>query len=163
MSDLTAEGGHGAVPTGPEVPTATQPSISRRDWPLYEVFVRGKRGLNHVHVGSLHAPDDDSPNTAQSMKWGVKRHTNDELRQRFVDMTVPQAEVLGVTLPDPELALDPETGRYRFGAIDWSELQRVISGEGPCNDERIARRRAARDGNAWVTEAATAYAAKHAS
>jgi ring-1,2-phenylacetyl-CoA epoxidase subunit PaaA len=78
-------------------------------------------------------------------------------------MTVPQAEVLGVTLPDPDLSLDPETGRYRFGPIDWSELQRVIAGEGPCNDERITRRRAARDDNAWVTEAATVYAHKHAS
>jgi ring-1,2-phenylacetyl-CoA epoxidase subunit PaaA len=107
-------------------------------------------------------PDTDSPNSGQSMAWGIKRHSNDELRQRFVDMTVPQAQALGVTLPDPELALDPETGRYRFGAIDWSELQRVISGDGPCNEERIARRRAARDDNAWVTEAATAYAAKHA-
>jgi ring-1,2-phenylacetyl-CoA epoxidase subunit PaaA len=107
-------------------------------------------------------PDADSPNTAQSMAWGIKRHTNDELRQRFVDMTVPQAEFLGVTLPDPELALDPETGRYRFGEIDWDEFRRVLAGEGPCNAERIARRRAARDDNAWVTEAATAYAAKHA-
>jgi ring-1,2-phenylacetyl-CoA epoxidase subunit PaaA len=107
-------------------------------------------------------PDTDSPNSGQSMAWGIKRHSNDELRQRFVDMTVPQAQALGVTLPDPELALDPETGRYRFGAIDWSELQRVISGDGPCNEERIARRRAARDDNAWVTEAATAYAHKHA-
>jgi len=106
-------------------------------------------------------PDDDSPNSAQSMAWGVKRHSNDELRQRFVDMTVPQAEVLGVTLPDPELALDPETGRYRFGAIDWTEFKQVIAGNGPCNDERIARRRAARDDNAWVTEAATVYAEKH--
>ncbi|MCW2742453.1 MAG: paaA [Blastococcus sp.] len=106
-------------------------------------------------------PDTDSPNSAQSMAWGIKRHTNDELRQRFVDMTVPQAEVLGVTLPDPELSLDPGTGRYRFGPIDWSELQRVIAGDGPCNDERIARRRAARDDNAWVTEAATVYAEKH--
>jgi ring-1,2-phenylacetyl-CoA epoxidase subunit PaaA len=108
-------------------------------------------------------PDTDSPNSAQSMAWGIKRHSNDELRQRFVDMTVPQARALGVTLPDPDLALDPDTGRYRFGPIDWSELQRVISGDGPCNEERIARRRAARDDNAWVTEAATAYAAKHAS
>ncbi|WP_369138367.1 1,2-phenylacetyl-CoA epoxidase subunit PaaA [Modestobacter versicolor] len=105
-------------------------------------------------------PDDDSPNSAQSMRWGVKRHGNDELRQRFVDMTVPQAAVLGVTLPDPELALDPGTGRYRFGAIDWTEFKQVIAGNGPCNDERIARRRAARDDNAWVTEAAMAYAAK---
>jgi ring-1,2-phenylacetyl-CoA epoxidase subunit PaaA len=96
------------------------------------------------------------------MAWGIKRHTNDELRQRFVDMTVPQAEFLGVTLPDPELALDPETGRYRFGEIDWDEFRRVLAGEGPCNAERIARRRAARDDNAWVAEAATAYAAKHA-
>ncbi|NEM04467.1 1,2-phenylacetyl-CoA epoxidase subunit PaaA [Geodermatophilus normandii] len=108
-------------------------------------------------------PDEDSPNSAQSMAWGIKRHGNDELRQRFVDMTVPQAQVLGVTLPDPDLTLDEAGGHWRFGAIDWSELQRVISGEGPCNAERIARRRAARDDNAWVTEAASAYAAKHAS
>jgi ring-1,2-phenylacetyl-CoA epoxidase subunit PaaA len=107
-------------------------------------------------------PDADSPNTAQSMSWRIKRHTNDELRQRFVDMTVPQAEFLGVTLPDPELALDPETGHHRFGAIDWDEFKRVLAGGGPCSDERIARRRAARDDNAWVTEAATAYAEKHA-
>jgi ring-1,2-phenylacetyl-CoA epoxidase subunit PaaA len=105
-------------------------------------------------------PDDESGHSAQSMAWKIKRHSNDELRQRFVDMTVPQAEVLGVTLPDPELSLDPETGRYRFGPIDWDELKRVISGHGPCSAERIARRRAARDDNAWVTEAATAYAAK---
>ncbi|MGY1829468.1 1,2-phenylacetyl-CoA epoxidase subunit PaaA [Geodermatophilus sp. SYSU D01180] len=107
-------------------------------------------------------PDDDSPNTAQSMAWGIKRHTNDELRQRFVDMTVPQARALGVTLPDPDLALDEESGHWRYGPIDWSELKRVISGDGPMNAVRIARRRAARDGNAWVTEAATAYAEKHA-
>jgi ring-1,2-phenylacetyl-CoA epoxidase subunit PaaA len=107
-------------------------------------------------------PDAESPNTAQSMAWGIKRHTNDELRQRFVDMTVPQAEFLGVTLPDPELSLDPETGRHRFGAVDWDEFRRVLTGGGPCNAERIARRRAARDENAWVTEAATAYARKHA-
>jgi ring-1,2-phenylacetyl-CoA epoxidase subunit PaaA len=107
-------------------------------------------------------PDAESPNTAQSMAWGIKRHTNDELRQRFVDMTVPQAEFLGVALPDPELSLDPETGRHRFGAVDWDEFKRVLTGGGPCNAERIARRRAARDDNAWVTEAATAYARKHA-
>jgi ring-1,2-phenylacetyl-CoA epoxidase subunit PaaA len=95
------------------------------------------------------------------MAWGIKRHTNDELRQRFVDMTVPQAEFLGVTLPDPELSLDPETGHHRFGRIDWDEFKRVVSGDGPMNKVRIARRRAARDDNAWVTEAATAYARKH--
>jgi ring-1,2-phenylacetyl-CoA epoxidase subunit PaaA len=105
-------------------------------------------------------PDADSPNTARSMAWGIKRHTNDELRQRFVDMTVPQAEFLGVTLPDPELALDPATGRYRFGAIDWDEFRRVLAGGGACSTERIARRKAARDDGAWVREAAAAHAAK---
>jgi ring-1,2-phenylacetyl-CoA epoxidase subunit PaaA len=107
-------------------------------------------------------PDDDSPNSAQSMAWGIKRHSNDELRQRYVDMSVPQAEFLAVTLPDPELRLDPETGHYRFGPINWAEFRQVIGGDGPRNAERISRRRAARDANAWVTEAATAYAAKHA-
>jgi ring-1,2-phenylacetyl-CoA epoxidase subunit PaaA len=97
------------------------------------------------------------------MAWGIKRHTNDELRQRFVDMTVSQAEVLGVALPDPELAWDDATGHWRFGAIDWAEFKRVISGEGPMNAVRIARRRAARDDHAWVTEAASAYARKHRS
>jgi ring-1,2-phenylacetyl-CoA epoxidase subunit PaaA len=105
-------------------------------------------------------PDEHSPNTAQSMAWGIKRHTNDELRQKFVDMSVPQAEVLGVTLPDPELAFDPATGHYRFGQLDWEEFKRVVGGQGPMNEIRLARRRAARDDNAWVTEAATAYARK---
>jgi ring-1,2-phenylacetyl-CoA epoxidase subunit PaaA len=77
-------------------------------------------------------------------------------------MTVPQAQVLGVTLPDPELALDEESGHWRFGAIDWDEFKQVVSGNGPMNDVRIARRKAARDDNAWVMEAATAYARKHA-
>jgi ring-1,2-phenylacetyl-CoA epoxidase subunit PaaA len=106
-------------------------------------------------------PDEHSPNTAQSMAWGIKRHTNDELRQKFVDMSVPQAEVLGVTFPDPELEFDPGTGHYRFGTLDWEEFKRVVGGQGPMNATRLARRRAARDDNAWVTEAATAYAAKH--
>jgi ring-1,2-phenylacetyl-CoA epoxidase subunit PaaA len=107
-------------------------------------------------------PDDASPNTARSMAWRIKRHTNDELRQRFVDMTVPQAQALGVTLPDADLAWNEERGHWDFGSIDWSELNRVISGDGPCNRERIARRRAAYDDGAWVREAALAYAAKHA-
>ena len=89
-------------------------------------------------------PDDDSPNSAQSMAWGIKRHSNDELRQRYVDMSVPQAEVLGVTLPDPRALLRRRDRHYRFGAIDWDEFKRVISGHGPANAERIARRRAAR-------------------
>ena len=106
-------------------------------------------------------PDEHSPNTAQSMAWGIKRHTNDYLRQKFVDMSVPQAEVLGVTFPDPELEFDPATGHHRFGRLDWEEFTRVIGGQGPMNAVRLGRRRAARDDNAWVTEAATAFARKH--
>lgn len=106
-------------------------------------------------------PDADSPNSAQSMAWKIKRHSNDELRQRFVDMTVPQAERLGVTLPDPELRWNPERGHHDFGTPDWDELRRVISGGGACNAERIARRRDAHEDGTWVREAAEAYAAKH--
>jgi len=106
-------------------------------------------------------PDENSPNTAQSMAWGVKRHTNDELRQRFVDMSVPQAEKLGVTLPDPELRWNPERGHYDFGAVDWSEFKAVVSGGGPCNAQRVARRKAAHDEGAWVREAAAAHARKN--
>ncbi|GAB3446424.1 1,2-phenylacetyl-CoA epoxidase subunit A [Streptomonospora sediminis] len=104
-------------------------------------------------------PDADSPNTAQSMRWGIKRHTNDELRQRFVDMTVPQARALGVRLPDPELAWNPERGAHDFGRPDWDEFARVLRGDGPCNAERIAHRRRAHDQGAWVREAAAAFAA----
>lgn len=107
-------------------------------------------------------PDGDSPNSAASMLWKIKRHSNDELRQRFVDMTVPQAAKLGVTLPDPELLWNAELGRHDFGAPDFSELQRVISGDGPCNAERVARRKAAHEDGAWVREAASAHAAKQA-
>ena len=103
-------------------------------------------------------PDDDSPNTAQSMAWGIKRHTNDELRQRFVDMTVPQADALGVTFPDPELTWNDERKSYDFGEPDWSELKAVITGHGPCNAERVAQRKKAHDDGAWVREAATAFA-----
>jgi ring-1,2-phenylacetyl-CoA epoxidase subunit PaaA len=108
-------------------------------------------------------PDDNSPNTEQSMRWGIKRHTNDELRQRFVDMTVPQAEKLGVTLPDPDLRWNEERGHYDFGAVDWDEFKAVISGNGPCNAQRLAQRKAAHEEGAWVREAALAHAAKHES
>ncbi len=107
-------------------------------------------------------PDTDSPNTAQSMAWKIKRHSNDELRQRFVDMTVPQAEALGVTLPDPELRWNDGRGHHDFGAVDWAEFKRVIGGNGPCNAQRLAHRRAAHEDGAWVREAAMAYAAKRA-
>src|SRR3981081_2092743 len=87
-------------------------------------------------------PDDASPNTAQSMAWGIKRHTNDELRQRFVDMTVPQAERLGVTVPDDELRWNSGRGHYDFGSVDWAEFRAVVQGHGPCNAQRVARRQA---------------------
>ncbi|MGW7581189.1 1,2-phenylacetyl-CoA epoxidase subunit PaaA [Kitasatospora sp. NPDC054768] len=106
--------------------------------------------------------DSDSPNSARSMAWRIKRHSNDELRRRFVDMTVPQAEHLGVTLPDPELRWNEERGGWDFGEPDWSELTRVIHGQGPCNAQRIDRRRAAHEDGTWVREAAVAYAAKRA-
>ncbi len=105
-------------------------------------------------------PDADSPHTAQSMAWRIKRHTNDELRQKFVDMCVPQAEVLGLELPDESLALNAETGHWEFAELDWAEFNAVLRGDGPCNAERIDHRRRAHGDGAWVREAATAYAAK---
>ncbi|MGH3497661.1 MAG: 1,2-phenylacetyl-CoA epoxidase subunit PaaA [Nocardioidaceae bacterium] len=107
-------------------------------------------------------PDDASPNSAQSMAWGVKRFSNDDLRQRFVDMTVPQAHALGLSVPDPDLALDEETGHWSYGEIDYAELFEVIKGNGPCNAERMAHRRGAHENGAWVREAAAAHAAKQA-
>ncbi|MGE9806997.1 1,2-phenylacetyl-CoA epoxidase subunit PaaA [Janibacter sp. G1551] len=98
--------------------------------------------------------------TEQSMRWGIKRFANDELRQRFVDISVPQAQRLGLTLPDPDLRWDEERGHWSFGEIDWSEFRRVLAGDGPCNAERVAVRRAAHEDGAWVREAATAHAAK---
>ncbi len=105
-------------------------------------------------------PDDESPNSAQSMAWKIKRHSNDELRQKFVDMSVPQAEVLGLTLPDPDLRLNADTGHYDFGEIDWNEFNEVLRGNGPCNRARIEHRRTAHAEGAWVRDAAAAYAEK---
>ena len=107
-------------------------------------------------------PDDDSPNSAQSMAWGIKRFSNDDLRQRFVDMTVPQSEALELTLPDPELRWNEERGHYDYGEIDFTELFEVIKGNGPCNAERMAHKRGAYAAGAWVREAAEAYADKQA-
>ena len=106
-------------------------------------------------------PDGDSPHSTQSMAWGIKRFSNDELRQRFVDMCVDQAKVLGLELPDPELRWNADRGHHDFGPIDWAELDRVIRGDGPCNADRMARRVGAHTDGAWVREAADAYAAKH--
>lgn len=105
-------------------------------------------------------PDDASPNSAQSMAWKIKRFSNDDLRQRFIGMLVPQAEVLGVTLPDPELRWDEGAQRWHTGEIDWSELQEVIAGRGAMNAERIRHRRIAHEDGAWVREAAAEYARK---
>ncbi len=108
-------------------------------------------------------PDAESSNTAQSVKWKIKRKTNDELRQRFVDITVPQAEVLGITIPDPDLKWNEERGHYDFGEINWDEFWQVVKGNGPCNKERLAARNKAWDEGAWVREAAMGYANKKAS
>jgi ring-1,2-phenylacetyl-CoA epoxidase subunit PaaA len=107
-------------------------------------------------------PDDESPHTEQSVAWKIKRFTNDELRQKFVDATVPQAEALGLTLPDDELRLDEGTGHYAYGTLDWDEFWEVVKGNGPCNHERLAHRVKAHEDGQWVREAASAYAAKRA-
>jgi len=122
-----------------------QESVNRFWWPSLMMFG---------------PPDSDSPNSARSMAWGIKRNGNDELRQRFVDMTVPQADALGVTLPDPDLKWNEERQSYDFGEPDWAELAAVIRCEGPCNAQRLAQRRAAHEDGAWVREAASAHAEK---
>ncbi len=122
-----------------------QDSINRFWWPALMMF-----GPN----------DDESPNSAQSLAWKIKRFGNDELRQRFVDNTVPQVELLGMQVPDEALAFDAETGHYTFGAIDWYEFNEVINGRGLCNHERLAAKRKAWDEGAWVREAALAHAEK---
>ena len=106
--------------------------------------------------------DKDSKHTEQSMRWRIKRFTNDELRQKFVDVTVPQAELLGLTVPDKDLKWNEERGHYDFGEIDWKEFFNVISGNGPCNKQRIEARKSAWDNGAWVREAANAHAEKKA-
>ena len=104
-----------------------------------------------------------SPHTAESVRWKIKSLTNDQLRQRFIDQTVPQSDYLGLTIPDPDLKWDEETGHYQFGKIDWSEFYDVIKGNGPCNAHRLRTRRQAHADGAWVREAANAYARKHVS
>ena len=108
-------------------------------------------------------PDSQSPHTAESVRWKIKLLTNDQLRQRFIDQTVPQAEYLGLSIPDPDLQWNQETGHHDFGKIDWSEFYNVIKGNGPCNALRLRTRRQAHADGAWVREAANAYARKHVS
>jgi len=132
----------------PEQQAMLQDAVDRFWWPSLMMF----------------GPSDtDSPNSAELLKWRVKRKTNDELRQRFVNLTVPQAQAIGVTLPDPDLKYNDETKNWEFGEIDWAEFKQVISGNGPCNKERLAARNKAHDEGAWVRAAAAAYAAKRES
>lgn len=122
-----------------------QESVNRFWWPSLMMF----------------GPSDkDSPNSADLLKWKVKLKSNDDLRQRFVNMTVPQAQAIGLTLPDGDLKYNEATKNWEFGPIDWAEFNQVIAGNGPCNRERIAARRKAHEEGAWVREAAAAYAAK---
>jgi len=107
-------------------------------------------------------PDAESVHSAQSARWGIKRVSNDDLRQQFVDATVEQAQILGVSLPDPTIRWNEGRGHYDFGPIDWEEFRRVVNGQGPCNRERLVARVAAWEEGAWVREAALAYARKHA-
>ncbi len=129
----------------PEQKDMAQDAVNRWWWPSLMMF----------------GPSDaDSKHSAQSMKWKVKRNGNDELRQKFVDLSVPQADYLGLTLPDPELRWNEARGHYDFGAPDWEEFHQVLAGKGPCNHERMAARVKAHEEGAWVREAALAYAAK---
>lgn len=106
--------------------------------------------------------DGESTHTEQSMEWKIKRMSNDDLRQVYIDQTVPQGHYLGITFPDPDLHLDEETGHWRFGEIDWDEFWAVVTGDGPMNRERVAHKTKAWEDGAWVRDAATAYAQKHA-
>lgn len=137
-----------ALMNGTEAQRAmAQESVDRWYWPALMMFG---------------PPDDASPNSAQSMAWKIKRFSNDELRQRFVGMLVPQAEALGVTLPDPGLAWNEAEGRYDMSEIDWTEFHEVLAGRGPMNAVRVQNRRDAHEEGTWVREAATAYATKKA-
>ena len=122
-----------------------QDAINRWWWPSVMMFGPG---------------DANSTHSAQSMQWKIKRNSNDELRQKFVDQSVPQAEYLGLTLPDPDLKWNEARGHYDFGEIDWDEFYQVVGGNGPCNHERISARIKAHEDGAWVREAALAYADK---
>jgi ring-1,2-phenylacetyl-CoA epoxidase subunit PaaA len=130
----------------PEQHAMAQDAVDRWWWPSIEM---------------LGPPDAESTHSAQSMAWGIKRFSNDELRQRFVDMVAPQAVVLGLTPPDPQLRWNQDRGHYDFGEPDFDELRRVVSGDGPCNRQRMAHHLKAHEDGAWVRDAAAAYAAKH--
>jgi ring-1,2-phenylacetyl-CoA epoxidase subunit PaaA len=128
-----------------EQKTMAQDALNRWWWPSLMMF-----GPN----------DDASPHTAQSMKWKIKRFTNDELRQKFVDICKEQADILGITIPDEKLKWNDEKKHYDFGEINWDEFYNVIKGNGPCNKERLAARVSAHENGKWVRDAAFAYAEK---
>jgi ring-1,2-phenylacetyl-CoA epoxidase subunit PaaA len=129
----------------PEQKRMAQEALNRWWWPALMMF----------------GPSDaDSIHSSDSKRWKIKRFSNDELRQKFVDFTVHQANFLGLTIPDPELRWNEAEQRHDFGAIDWTEFEQVLKGNGPCNAERLAARRAAHSEGAWVREAATVYAEK---
>jgi ring-1,2-phenylacetyl-CoA epoxidase subunit PaaA len=130
----------------PEQHAMAQDAVDRWWWPSIEM---------------LGPPDAESTHSAQSMAWGIKRFSNDELRQRFVDMVAPQSVVLDLTPPDPQLRWNEDRGHYDFGEPDFEELRRVVSGDGPCNRQRMAHHLKAHEDGAWVRDAAAAYAAKH--
>jgi ring-1,2-phenylacetyl-CoA epoxidase subunit PaaA len=131
----------------PEQKAMAQDALNRWWWPSVMMFG---------------PPDDNSPNSAQSMAWKIKLHSNDELRQKFIDQTVPQAEYLGLSLPDPELKWNEARGHYDIGAINWDEFWNVVKGNGPCNRERLEARKHAYVQGEWVRDAAMAYAEKRA-
>jgi ring-1,2-phenylacetyl-CoA epoxidase subunit PaaA len=106
--------------------------------------------------------DKESLHSTDTMKWKIKRFSNDDLRQKFIDATVPQGHYLGLTFPDPDLTFDAASGHWRTGEIDWREFKRVLAGDGPCNRQRMHTRTTAHADGAWVREAALAYAAKRA-
>jgi ring-1,2-phenylacetyl-CoA epoxidase subunit PaaA len=104
--------------------------------------------------------DAESQHSDQSTRWKIKRFSNDDLRQKFIDAMVPQAEFLGLTIPDKDLKLNEKTGHYEIGAIDWAEFKRVVAGDGPCNRQRLKTRNEAHASGAWVRQAALAHAEK---
>lgn len=129
----------------PEQKAMAQDALNRFWWPSIMMF-------------GPH--DSDSPNTGNAVKWKIKRETNDELRQKFIDKTVQQAEVIGLTIPDPDLKWNEARGHYDFGEMDWDEFWRVVKGNGPCNKQRLNHHKKAHQEGAWVREAAIAYAEK---
>jgi ring-1,2-phenylacetyl-CoA epoxidase subunit PaaA len=130
----------------PEQKEMAQDALNRWWWPCLMMFG---------------PPDAASQHSDSSMRWKIKRFSNDELRQKFIDATVPQAHYLGLTVPDPALTFDAASGHWQHGPIDWDEFRQVVAGNGPCNADRMARRRQTEDDGAWVREAARAYAEKN--